>query len=398
MKRLALLTVVVLITLSAVGLFWRFNSEVTLFIVALVVAAALRPLIAGLARRGMPPALAALLVFGMSVGLAIVLVLAVSNIFVTEMAQASAAIASAYVAIKAEGAGGSGIVGAISQVLPPLDQLYAVVSSTKGVAEITSLLGATTGLLDVVSKLFLILILSVYLSVDYIRFERLWLSLLPVKQRERARAVWMALESGLGAYLRSEVMQSILAAVLLGLVYATIGVQYPVALSVAAAVAWLIPLLGALLIFILVTPVAMLSGPVVAFVAVLCTLLILLFLEYVVQPRLVGARRFSSLATILVMMVMSSVAGLVGLLVAPPMAAAIQILLEQMIPATSEQPTMASISLQERLASARAVLASMPAPAAPEAASMLDRLSQLVDKANQGMTDAVVPQPVDTPA
>jgi putative permease len=398
MKRLAWLTTVVLITLSAVGLFWRFNSEVTLFIVALVVAASLRPLIAGLAQRGMPPALAALLVFGTGVGLAVVLVLAVSNVFATEMAQASASIATAYVAIKGQGAGDTGLVGTIGQMLPPLDQLYAVVSSTKGLAEITSLLGATTGLLDVVSKLFLILILSVYLSVDYIRFERLWLSLLPVRQRERARAVWTALESGLGAYLRSEVVQSIMAAILLGLVYATIGVQYPIALSVAAAVAWLIPLLGALLIFLLVIPVALLSGPVVAFVAALCTLLILLFLEYYVQPRLVGARRFSSLAIILVMMAMASVAGLVGLLVAPPLAAAIQILLEQMIPATSEQPAMASVSLQERLASARAVLASMPPPAAPEAASMLDRLSQLVDKANQGMTDGAAPQPVETPA
>ena len=64
-------------------------------------------------------------------------------------------------------------------------------------------------------------------------------------------------------------VQSVLAAILLGLIYAAIGVQYPVALAVAAALAWLIPLLGALLIFVLVIPVALLSGPVIAAVATL---------------------------------------------------------------------------------------------------------------------------------
>jgi putative permease len=383
MRQIAWLTAVAMTTLCAVVLLWRFNSEVILFIVSLVVAAAVRPLIARLALRGLHPALAALLVFATGVGIAVVLVLAVSNILITEMGQASAAIASAYVAIKAQGASGSGILGAISQALPPLNQLYAVVSSAEGTAEITSFLGATTGLLDVVSKLVLMLIVSIYLSVDYIRFERLWLSLLPVKQRERARAVWTALESGLGAYLRSEIVQSVLAAIVLGLIYAAIGVQYPVALAVAAALAWLVPLLGALIIIVLVIAVGLLSGPITAAVAALCTVLILLLLEFVVQPRLVGARRFSSLLIILTMMAMASVAGLVGLLAAPPLAAAIQILLEQLLPTASERPVVAAVPLQERLAAARAVLASMPESAAPEATSVLDRLSQLVEKAGQ---------------
>jgi putative permease len=383
MRQIAWLTAVAMTTLCAVVLLWRFNSEVILFIVSLVVAAAVRPLIARLALRGLHPALAALLVFATGVGIAVVLVLAVSNILITEMGQASAAIASAYVAIKAQGASGSGILGAISQALPPLNQLYAVVSSAEGTAEITSFLGATTGLLDVVSKLVLMLIVSIYLSVDYIRFERLWLSLLPVKQRERARAVWTALESGLGAYLRSEIVQSVLAAIVLGLIYAAIGVQYPVALAVAAALAWLVPLLGALIIIVLVIAVGLLSGPITAAVAALCTVLILLLLEFVVQPRLVGARRFSSLLIILTMMAMASVAGLVGLLAAPPLAAAIQILLEQLLPTASERPVVAAVPLQERLAAARAVLASMPESAAPEATNVLDRLSQLVEKASQ---------------
>lgn len=398
MKQVAWFTTVALLTISGVILLWRFNAEVIIFVLSLVVAAALRPLIAGLALRGVRPALAALLVFATGIGIAVVLVLSVSNSFVNEMRQAGTAIANSYVAIKEQGASDVGILGAISRELPPLEDLYDAASSAQGAAGIASVLGATTGVLDAIAKLALVLVLSIYLSIDYIRFERLWLSLLPVKQRERARVVWRALESGLGAYIRSEIVQSLLAAIALGPIYAVIGVQYPVALAVIVAFAWLIPLLGVLLIVALVIAVAMLSGPAVAAAAALCTVLVLAVLEFMVQPRLVGPRRFSSLLIVLMLMALSSVAGLVGLLLAPPLAAAIQIIVQQALPARGERPAEVAVEspagslprpvgssaahLQERLAAARAVLASMPEPAAPEVGNMLDRLTQLVDKAN----------------
>jgi predicted PurR-regulated permease PerM len=382
MKQVAWLTTVVFLTLSAVLLLWRFNSEVTLFVFSLVLAAALRPLIARLAQRGIRPALAALMVFVSGLAIVVVLVLAVSNPFVTEMGQAGAAIANSYVAIKEQGASDSGILGALSKELPPLEQLYDVASSTEGVAGITAFLGATTGFLDAFTKLALILVLSIYLSLDYIRFERLWLSLLPVRLRPRARSVWRALESDLGAYIRSEVVQSLLAAILLGLIYAAIGVQYPVALAILVALAWLIPLLGILLILVMVVAVGMLSGAIMAAVVALCTVLVLLILEFVVQPHLVGSRRFSSLLIVLVLMVMVRVAGVVGLLVAPPLAAAIQIILQELLPSASERQGEATESLTERVAATRAVLTSMPEPA-PELNSMLERLTKLVEKATE---------------
>jgi putative permease len=390
MKQIAWFTVVALLTVSAVILLWRFSSEVTLFVLSLVVAAALRPVIAGLVLRGVRPALAVVLVFVVGLGIIVVLVLAVSNPFVTEVGQAGTAIANSYVAIKQQGSSGSGIVGAISHELPPLEQLYTVVSSAKGAAGIATLLGATAGLIDALTKLALILVLSIYLSIDYIRFQRLWLSLIVVKQRARARAIWQALESDLGAYIRSEIVQSLLAGIVLGLIYTVIGVQYPIALAVTVALAWFIPMLGALAILLMVIAVGMLNGLLVTIAAALSTLLVLGILEFVVQPRLVGPRHFNSLLIVLVLMVMANVAGLVGLLMAPPLAAAIQIILEQMLPAVSEQTApvasedlaQSSHRLQERLAAARAALLSMAEPAPPEVSNMLDRLSRLVDKVN----------------
>ncbi|MCZ7672142.1 MAG: AI-2E family transporter [Chloroflexi bacterium] len=72
-----------------------------------------------------------------------------------------------------------------------------------------------------------ILFLSLYWSLDRVRFERLWLSLLPPEQRARARDIWQTIESDLGSYIRSEVAQSLLAGLLLGLGYWALGSPTP---------------------------------------------------------------------------------------------------------------------------------------------------------------------------
>ena len=109
------------------------------------------------------------------------------------------------------------------------------------------MLGITLGAFDLLGQLMIVLVLSVYWSADQEHFKRLWLSLLPFERRARARLIWQTLESGLGAYLRSQVIQTVLAVILLGIGYQVLGLQYPVALALIGAIGWLIPWVGVLL-------------------------------------------------------------------------------------------------------------------------------------------------------
>lgn len=73
------------------------------------------------------------------------------------------------------------------------------------------------------------------------------LSLLAVGQRNQARRIWQAIESGAGAYLRSEIVQSFVGIVLLYIGYQLIGLPYPSLLALLGGMAWLVPLVGVLL-------------------------------------------------------------------------------------------------------------------------------------------------------
>ena len=77
-------------------------------------------------------------------------------------------------------------------------------------------------------QIAIILILSLYWSADQFRFERLGLSLLPEQHHTKAIHVWRSMEAGVGEYLRSELIQSVLTGLLLWLGFSALGIRYPV--------------------------------------------------------------------------------------------------------------------------------------------------------------------------
>ena len=107
-----------------------------------------------------------------------------------------------------------------------------------------TLLGVTWGFFGTILNVLIIVVLSLYWSIDRIHFERLWLSLLDVGRRQRARESWRAIEQATGAYLQREVVQSLAAGVMLGIGFWAFQQPYPVLSAAVGALAWLIPWVG----------------------------------------------------------------------------------------------------------------------------------------------------------
>ena len=145
---------------------------------------------------------------------------------------------------------------------------------------VQTVLGLTMGSFDLLGQLLIVLVLSMYWSADQEHFKRLWLSLLPFQARARAREVWQNIETGFGAYLRSQVIQTVLAILLLGFGYQVLGLRYPVALALIGAICWLIPWAGVLLAVIPAVLAGISISPVLGLLAAALTIGVLAFLEY----------------------------------------------------------------------------------------------------------------------
>jgi predicted PurR-regulated permease PerM len=280
----------------------------------------------------------------------------------------------------------------LARQLPAASDLSTAITGPQSGALLQTVLGLTLGSFDLLGQLLIVLVLSMYWSADQERFKRLWLSLLPLQARARARAVWQNIETGFGAYLRSQVIQSVLAIILLGLGYQALGLQYPVALALIAAIGWLIPWVGVLVAVIPAGLAGLAISPGLGVLAAALTIGVLAFLEFVVEPRLFKRERFSSLLVVIVLLVLADEYGLIGILLAPPLAVAIQIIAGQLWRATtrsmvapSERPIVSAQPvgmLQTRLALVHAQLAAQPEPR-PELDNLVNRLEQLIEQAAQ---------------
>jgi predicted PurR-regulated permease PerM len=238
----------------------------------------------------------------------------------------------------------------------------------------------------------IVVALSVYWNMSRIYTERLWLSLLPLEKRAAARDIWHAIENEVGAYIRSELVQSIIAGFILGFGYWLIGFRYPTMLAVIAAVCWLVPWVGVLMIVAAVVVLALptfalegqAAGMLTGGLTLLLTLGVFIVMEVVVEPRFFNRRRYNSLLTVLAVILLADTWGIFGLLLGPLLAVAIQVLGEQLLraraAAASAATTAPGAGIGERMASLRALLAAREEPP-PELLSLVNRLEALVEEA-----------------
>jgi len=214
--------------------------------------------------------------------------------------------------------------------------------------------------------------------------------LLSAETRSRTRRMWRKLEGDVGAYMRSELLQTILAIVVFAAGYALLGVKYPVTLAVIAGVAWLAPLLGGVLALLPVLIIGLLTGPATAALAGAYTIVVLIVLEFYVQPKFYVGGRYWGVLLVVIMLALADAFGLLGLILAPPIALALQIAIDEVLstpaPAAAPVQRLDLTALQERLDAVRARVEREGPSASPRLLNLVQRLEALVaDIENSGV-------------
>lgn len=265
------------------------------------------------------------------------------------------------------------------------------------------LFSLSQGLLGLLVSAGVIFVLSFYWTVDSQRFERLWLSLLALDERTRAWAAWQKIETEVGAYMRSELLQSLIAGIVLALMFGAVGFPYPVLIAVIAALAWLVPWLGPALAVAAVWLAVALNSIEATLLANLTrgivgsgfVLGVFTVLELFVEPRLVQRRKYSSLLVVLIVLGLIDLVGIAGIILGPPVAVTVQILLNHYFwqtPAEPESMPLEDLSvLKQRIAEVRQDLQETDEAWTVQMESILDRLGALLDEARGSLPGAQPP-------
>ncbi len=397
-KQLIKFAAAVMTTLLALLVFWQFRIVVIYVLFSLTLAAALRPLVSRLVGRGWVVQTAWILLYLATLGAFGFLLFQSSEMAIREIQDLTGSLA-VQDAWNLPGWLRTGVFQqALVARLPAPSAIFEAVTGDQGQFVLPAILDFTQGMGSLVSGFLIMLLLGVYWSINQAHFERLWLSLLPSDQRKQAREIWRTVERDVGAYQRGEIMQSLLAGLLLGLGYWLLGSPYPALLALAGALACLIPVVGVTLAVIPVLLVGLLTSAQFSLLTGLYALAVWIGLGIWVKPRLFKRRWDNPILTIVLLIALADAFGLVGIIVTPLFSVVCQILWSRLVSRRMAAGAAAQISdLKERQAGVLATIREMQEPPPALVTSSMQRLTDLIEQAEPILQTIVPAEPVGLP-
>ncbi len=381
-KQLIGIGTAVMTTLLALVALWQFRVVVIYVLISVTLAATLRPLAGRLSGRSLAARAAWVLIYLAALGsFGFLLFLSVESAMqgIQQLAQTVSVQDAWTLPLWLEG---SAFQQALIGRLPAPSLLFDALTGDEGQLVLPALLDFTQGIAGIVSGVLVILFLSIYWSINQNHFERLWLSLLPSGQRKQARGIWRTIEPDIGAYIRGEIIQSLVGGLLLGVGYWLLGSPYPALLALAGALACLIPVVGPVLVVIPVLLVGLLTSVQLSLLTSLYALIVLFALGVWFKPRLFNRRWENPILTVVLLIAMADAFGLAGIIAAPLLSVVCQIVWSRLVSRARGVGAATQISdLKERQALVWEKINAMDEAPLALVTSSMERLSQLIEKA-----------------
>jgi predicted PurR-regulated permease PerM len=197
--------------------------------------------------------------------------------------------------------------------------------------------GILTVGLGIISGFFgvlVVLILTIYFTASLPAIKRAAYQLVPASQRARFADIAEQVTDSVGKYVMGQAALALVNGVLSAIFLSIIGAPFPLLLAVVAFVCSLIPLVGTLSGSIIIVLISLLlcTTPLTAIVAAIWYVIYMQVEAYVLSPRIMN-RAVSVPGAVVVIAALAGGAllGLLGALIAIPVAASILLIIKQVV-------------------------------------------------------------------
>ena len=348
-------TLVLVFVALSFWLLYRFNQVVFILFIAIVLGTVIRPVVTWLHRRGLPRLAGVVLVYLLILAFLIGFVLILFPLIAKQATTIAAAVPGYYQSLR------EGMVNYPNQLIVRLGQfLPAAIPNLVPVQQTGQQMLATAGqamvyVASAAKVIFLaiaILLLAIHWTLDGPRTIQSLLLLIPKGQRESSRELITLMETKVGFYIAGQGVLCLAIGAMALVAYLIIGLPNVLVLALLAGVMEAVPLIGPLVGAVPAALVALSISPAKLVWVIVFTLVIHQTENYLLAPRImrkaVGVNPFVSL---LAFFAFGSLLGLGGMLMAIPMAAIIQLVLDRFVfhPGTMESEVSAGRDYASRL-------------------------------------------------
>ena len=177
-----------------------------------------------------------------------------------------------------------------------------------------------------------ILVLTLYFITSLPQAVNLGLSLVPASRRERIGHLTNAIIARVGSFVGSQIVIAAMASLFVFILSLVLGLPSPIAIGMIVFVCGLIPLIGHFLGSAIVTIIALTQSIAIGVIALVAYVVYVQIENYVVTPRIMKRTlAVPGAVTIISALIGSSLLGLVGGLLAVPVAASIILILDEVV-------------------------------------------------------------------
>jgi len=202
--------------------------------------------------------------------------------------------------------------------------------SRKGSALVGGILGAGELVISAASSMIAVVVMSIYFLAGLPQIKHFAYRLVPHSRRPRVILIGDEILAKVGGYVLGNVLTSAIAGVGTYLWMLAFGIPYPILLGLFVALLDLIPVIGSTIGGVVVTLVALTVSLPVA-IATLCFYVgYRLAEDYLIVPRIMGRTvQVPAVVSLVAVLIGGVLLGIIGALVAIPVAAAIRLLLTE---------------------------------------------------------------------
>jgi len=346
--------VLVFIALSF-WLLYRFNQVVFILFIAIVFGTVIRPVVNWLHRRGLPPVAGVILVYFLLFIFIISFALLLFPLIADQFGKIAASVPGYYQSLR------EWLVGNPNQLILRLGNFLPTVLPSLGATKQTGpqilataeqVVGYVASSVNIVFTVTAVLLLAFYWTLYGTRTIQSLLMLVQSNRRESISELISAMETKLGFYIAGQAVLCLVIGVLALIVYLLVGLPNALVLALVAAVMEAVPMVGPFLGAIPAGVIALSISPSKLVWVILGSIVIQQAEGSLLAPRImrkaVGVNPFVSLLSLFAF---SSLFGIAGALMAIPMAAIIQLLLDRFIfhPTATEPEVSTGRDLASRL-------------------------------------------------
>ena len=183
----------------------------------------------------------------------------------------------------------------------------------------SGVLSVTLSLFSNVTTLISLLILSLYLSLDWIHIKKQFASLFPEDKEDTVRDTLDAIETNVGHWVKGELTLMFVVGLACFVGLQILGVKYTLALGIVSGVLEIVPILGPVLSAIIAAIIAFADAPIKGLFVIALYIIVQQLENNILVPKIMQkVSGFSPLVILIALLIGSEFFGIIGAIIAVP--------------------------------------------------------------------------------